>query len=121
MRPGDYIIPLERARQFALINSALATTLAWAQNNLIPLEYIYPVVPFIDSDYSVAVWLFLDSEQRIREYQDGCVAESLKAKLRKELLNAGYPEEWLILVTFHFGSKEVVDRDFEGNYLFFLR
>lgn len=48
-------------------------------------------------------------------------ADVLTAAFRAELSNAGYPADWLNMVVCRFGSKEVVDRDYEGSYFHFLQ
>jgi hypothetical protein len=45
-------IPPERARQFEMIGTASNKTLQWAAHQLLPLERIEPVVPFVETDFS---------------------------------------------------------------------
>jgi hypothetical protein len=85
------------------------------------LECIYPVVPFVEKDFSLDAWLFVDTESRLHEYQADGTVDSLRSALRAELAKVGYPAEWLQQVSCHFGSKESVDRDHEGSYYKFLR
>ena len=121
MSQHDYPIPPERERQFDLIEVATNAMLCRARAAGKSLENIYPVVPFVETDFSLDAWLFVDTEKRIEEYQSDGTAAALTAEFRTELENAGYPAEWLQKVSYHFGSKEVVDRDFEGSYFYFLR
>ncbi len=114
-------IPPERQRQFDLIAAASTSTLKWARQEGISLERIEPVVPFVETDFSLSAWLFLDTEAHIQNYRSDGTADRLVAKVLSELMSAGYPAEWCSLVTYYFGSKEVVDRDYEGNYFYFLR
>jgi hypothetical protein len=114
-------IPPERQRQFDLIEVASNVTLRWAQSSGKSLEFIYPVVPFVKTDFSLNAWLFLDTERRIVEYQADGTINVLESKFRSELARAGYPPDWLEQVSFNFGSKEVVDRDYKGSYYYFLR
>ena len=111
----------ERERQFDLIAVASDGMLRWARAQGIALERIEPVVPFVETDFSLDAWLFLDTEGRIREYQTTGSAVALVEQFRRELATAGYPEEWLRLVRCHFASREVVDRDYQGSYFYFLR
>ncbi len=121
MSQHDFPIPPERGRQFDLIEVASNAMLDRARASGKSLESIYPVVPFVETDFSLDAWLFVDTESRVREYQADGTSEALCAEFRGELAKAGYPAEWLQKVSCHFGSKEVVDRDFEGSYFYFLR
>ena len=42
-------------------------------------------------------------------------------RFQVELAEAGYPADWLLLVVCRFASKEVVDRDYEGSYYYYVR
>ena len=121
MAHQDSKIPPERERQFDLIAVASEATLLWARTGGKALEYIYPVVPFVETDFSLDAWLFVDTESAIRVYQSDGTAAAVVAEFRAELAKAGYPAAWLQHVSCHFASKEVVDRDFEGSYYNFLR
>ena len=116
-----HAIPLERQRQFDLIKVASNATLLWAQASGKSLERIYPVVPFVATDFSLHAWLFVDTESRIREYQVDGTSDVLTREFRSQLAKAGYPPDWLRQVSCHFGSKEIVDRDHKGSYYYFLR
>lgn len=117
----DLQIPPERERQFHLIEVASEDTLKKMRASGKSLEFIYPVVPFVESDFSLDAWLFVDTENTLRQYRSDETAGVLAAEFRAELANAGYPVEWLHDVRCHFGSKELVDRDYEGSYYNFLR
>jgi len=117
----DFKIPPERERQFDLIAVASEATIKSVRASGRTLEYIYPVVPFVEADFSLDAWLFVDTESTLRQYQSGETASALAAEFRAELAKAGYPALWLQGVRCHFGSKEVVDRDYEGSYYNFLR
>lgn len=116
-----YAIPPERKRQFDLIEVASNATLLWARASGKALEHIYPVVPFIDTDFSLDAWLFVDTENSIRAYRADGTTDVLMSEFCAELAKAGYPPDWLQQVSFHFASKEIVDRDYEGSYYNFLR
>ncbi len=66
-------------------------------------------------------WLFVDTEETILQNQSNGTAGALEGQLRAELAKVGYPDAWLRLVVCHFGSKEIVDRDYKGSYYYFLR
>jgi hypothetical protein len=117
--PDD--IPPERARQFDLIETASARTLKWTASRAIPLQHIEPVVPFVETDFSLDAWLFFDTEDHAKRFQADGTADNVVAQFRADLENAGYPVEWLSLVACHFASKEVVDREFQRSYYLFLR
>ncbi len=114
-------IPPDRKRQFDLIEAASNATRNWAQANGRSLEFIYPVVPFVETDFSLDAWLFVDTESRIREYHTNGTAGALESEFRAALSKVGYPAEWLEQVSCHFGSKETLDRDYQGSYFYFLR
>jgi hypothetical protein len=121
LRHQDFKIPPERERQFDLIAAASEATIKDARASGLALEYIYPVVPFVETDVSLDAWLFVDTEKTLREYQSGGTADALASKFRAGLAKVGYRNDWLEGVRCHFGSKEVVDRDFQGSYYNFLR
>jgi hypothetical protein len=114
-------VPPERERQFDLIEAASQAMINWAHANGTSLEHIYPVVPFVETDFSLDAWLFVDTEARIHQYRSDGTAQIMESHLRQALADVGYPDQWLRQVAFHFGSKEVVDRDYEGSYYHFLR
>jgi hypothetical protein len=121
MAREDFKIPPDRQRQFDLIATASDAMLNPARADGRALEHIYPVVPFVETDFSLHAWLFVDTESTLQQYKSGGVADSLVADFRFELANAGYPPEWLKGVTCYFASKEVVDRECQGSYYNFLR
>lgn len=121
MKRQQHDIPHERARQFDLIAKATERTLKWAALESISLEHIEPVVPFVETDFSLDAWLFFDSENRIRRYRAEGIEKNVVARFREDLANVGYPPEWLPLVTCHIASKEVVDRAYRGSYYLFVR
>lgn len=114
-------IPPERSRQFDLIEMASARTLEWASKASIPLKHIEPVVPFVETDFSLDAWLFFDTEANVEVFSSDGSADKVAAQFRTSLAESGYPAEWLSLVVCHFASKEVVDRDYQGSFYYFLR
>jgi hypothetical protein len=117
----DFKIPPERERQFDLIAAGSEATIKAARASGLALECIYPVVPFVETDFSLDAWLFVDTESTLRQYESGGTAGFLASEFLSDLAKVGYPNDWLQGVRCHFGSKEVVDRDFEGSYYNFLR
>jgi hypothetical protein len=116
-----HVIPPERKRQFDLIALASERTLRWAHLQGIALEHIEPVVPFVETDFSLGAWLFFDTEGRVKQYSSDGTADRTVAQFRTSLAEAGYPPEWLLLIECYFGSREVVDRDYRGLYCNFVR
>ena len=114
-------IPKERKIQFELIEMATKSILNWAHVNDKSLVHIYPVLPFVETDFSLEAWLFLDTENRIDEYRIDGTLEVLKSRFMLELEEVDYPKVWLKSVSFHFDSKEKVDREYEGSFYYFLR
>jgi hypothetical protein len=121
MKRQRYDIPPERQRQFDLIAAASNSTLHWAHDQAIHLERIEPVVSFVETDFGLDAWLFLDTEAHVEQYRLDGTSERLVSRFESDLLSVGYPEEWSSQVKCHFGSKEVVDRDYQGSYFYFLR
>ena len=93
----------------------------WAALKRLPLLQIEPVVSFVDDDFGLDAWLFLDTEAHVTQFRSDGTEDMISSQFRSELKQAGYPQDWLELTTCHFASKEVVDRDFEGSYFYFLR
>src|SRR5690606_16293413 len=91
-------IPPERARQFDVIEAASAKTLRWAAHEAVPLERIEPVVPFVETDFSLDAWLFFDTEARTSQFRADGTADKVVAQFRADLADSGYPPEWLALV-----------------------
>ena len=114
-------VPPERSRQFDLIEKASAKTLRWAADQAIPLERIEPVVPFVETDFSLSAWLFFDTEASVSLFRSNGTSDKVVAQFRSDLADSSYPAEWLSLVVCYFASKEVVDRDYQGSYFYFLR
>ncbi len=75
MTKREHQIPAERKLQFDLIELASTSILSWADENGIPLKHIYPIVPFVETDFSLDAWLFLDTESRVYEYKTDGTAE----------------------------------------------
>ena len=114
-------IPAERRRQFELIEVATVATLRSASSMGKPLEAMHPVVPFVETNFRLDMELFFKTEADRRAFEADGSSEALAKEFCRELAKAGYPPDWLKLVICRFSSKEVVDRDFEGSYFYFLR
>jgi hypothetical protein len=114
-------IPPERSRQFDVVETASAKILRWAARQAVQLERIEPVVPFVETDFSLDAWLFFDTEVHVDQFRVDGTGDNVVAQFRSDLADSGYPSEWLALGVCHFGSKEVVDREYQGSYYYFLR
>jgi hypothetical protein len=112
--------PPERSRQLDLIKAAKEKTLRWAAHEAVPLKRIEPVVPFVDADFSLDAWLFFDTESNVARFRSDGTGDRVVAQFRSNLAGCGYPAEWLSLVVCRFSSVEVVDRDYQGSYFYFL-
>jgi hypothetical protein len=121
MTPDINAIPPERSLQFDAIERASVKTLDWASGQSIPLRHIEPVVPFVETDFGLDAWLFFESESQVARFQADGTSETVIARFHSDLADSGYRSEWLPRVICHFGSKEVVDRDHQGSYYYFLR
>jgi hypothetical protein len=115
------MIPPDRQRQFDLIEIASLATIEWARKNGKTLEHISPVVPFVETDFSLGAWLFVDTDSRVEEYLNDGTAGSIESEFRAALSKANYPTDWLKEVKCYFASKETVDRDYKGSYFYFTK
>jgi hypothetical protein len=114
-------IPAERSRQFELIGGARKRLLKWARAEGIPLQHVEFVVPFVETDFSLSVWLFYSDQSSVAAFEGDGTSARVTQRFQVELAEAGYPTNWLSLVECRFASKEVVDRDYEGSYYYFVR
>jgi hypothetical protein len=114
-------IPAERSRQFELTGRARKRLLKWARAERIPLEHVEFVVPFVETDFSLSTWLFYSDESSVAAFEADGTSARVTQRFQVELAEAGYPTEWLALVECRFASKEVVERDYEGSYYYFVR
>jgi hypothetical protein len=114
-------IPAERSRQFELIGRARKRLLRWARAEDIPLEHVEFVVPFVETDFRLSAWLFYSYESSVAAFEGDGTSGRVTQRLQVELAEAGYPTDWLSLVECRFASREVVDRDYEGSYYYYVR
>jgi hypothetical protein len=114
-------IPAERSRQFELIEAARKRLLKWTRAEGIPLQHVEFVVPFVETDFSLSAWLFYADESNVAVCEGDGTSVRVTQRFQVELAEAGYPADWLSLVECRFASKEVVDRDYEGSYYYFVR
>jgi hypothetical protein len=110
-----------REKQFEHLTAAKEQLVGWAGANAVPLVHVDFVVPFAETDFSVTVWLFYDTNVSLSRL-DG---DGGTARVQEEFLSIlradGYPDWWLSDVSFSAESHENIERDFEGSYLHRLR
>ena len=114
-------IPPERRKQFDLVEVARKAVLEWARAELIPLEHIEYVVPFVETDFSLWAVFFYSTRNQVVVAQGDGTSRRVFDRIKQALEKVGYPEEWLELVTCHFASKEEVDENYEGEYYNYVR
>jgi hypothetical protein len=79
------------------------------------------VVPFVETDFTLSVWLFYDTDRNVADFdRDGTTA-----RMQQEFLSIlgadGYSAAWLPDVTFSVDSYENVQRNYQGSYFYRLR
>ena len=112
---------MTREKQFACISAAKARVLEWAAEGRVPLVHVDVVVPFVETDFDLDVWLFYDTTLNVTARErDGTTANAI-AEYRRALSDAGYDPKWLTRVKFHVDSHENVLQNYEGSYFYFLR
>jgi hypothetical protein len=110
-----------RHQQLTHLDAARGELLAWATANAVPLVRVEFVVPFVDTDFDAAVWLFYATDADVSRCVETGHAASVEEEFRSILADRGYPEDWLGAVAFYADSHETVQRDFAGSYLNRLR
>jgi len=111
----------ELPKQFDFIDKAKKSTTDWAKENNIQLFKIEFVVPFVLTDKSLSVWLFLDTDDRVKEYENNGTTEKVKTQFIQSLKELNYPTDYLNKVDFVVDSDENVKTNFEGSYFYRLR
>ena len=113
-------IPKDRQRQFDHLAEAQARLFAWSECKRFPLYRVEFSVPFVATDFSAHVLLFLKTDAQVRAESGARVPEA-QAVFIRALREAGYPEVHILLVTFEADSDERVQRDYEGSYFYRMR
>jgi hypothetical protein len=110
-----------RKQQLAHIEAAGAELRAWARSNGVPLVHVDFVVPFVETDFSLSVWLFYDTDRSVADLDH----DGTTARVQQEFLSildaGGYPAAWLPDVAFYVDSHENVERNYDGSYFYRLR
>ena len=118
---ANYRGMMTRAQQFGFIDAARKRLLEWAQAQHIPMVHIEFVVPFVESDFSLAAWLFYDTDTSVAIHGADGVTAALQDRFRATLRELGYPEQWIAKVDFVVDSRENVVQNYEGSYFYRLR
>jgi hypothetical protein len=114
-------IPRERSLQFRVIERARKKLLEWARASGIRLVHLEYTTPFVETDFSLGSWMFFLTENDRRSYESDGTFQRIEAQHKQLLAELGYPPDWLDIILYRSGSKEVVDRDYEGSYFYFVR
>jgi hypothetical protein len=110
-----------RQTQFDHLDAAKKQLLEWAGENGVSLARVEFVVPFVETDFGAAVWLFYQDDAQVMAFdQDGTTSRA-QAQFLSFLEQAGYPAEWLPDVAFYIDSQENIDRNYQGSYFYRLR
>lgn len=112
---------MTRERQFAFIELARSEILAWAEARSMPLHQVEFVVPFVETDFSLDVWLFYERNAQLADNEENGTSRLLTEKMLDALQGVGYDMNWLSKINFHFDSHENVEKNFEGSYFYRLR
>lgn len=107
--------------QLDFVNRVKKLMLDWTIQDQIKLHTIECVVPLVNSDKSLFVWLFYDTDQTKNDYENNGTNEAVKNKYLHLLNELSYPVEYLKEVSFLADSDENVKKNYEGSYFYRLR
>ncbi len=119
--PYDVGVDAARKQQFAHIDAAKTNLLGWAQANDVPLVHVEFVVPFVETDFSLGVWLFYATDANINRAAADGTTTNVQQEFQSILSATGYPNDWLTRVSFYVDSHENVERNYQGSYFYRLR
>lgn len=111
----------ELPKQFDFTTSAKESMLLWTKKENIHLFRIEYIIPFVLTDKSLEIYLFFDTDQRMKEYDIDGTTDSIKRKFLSTLSELHYPIDYLNEVDFVIDSDENVKKNYEGNYFYRLR
>jgi hypothetical protein len=111
----------DRRIQFKIIEAAKEKLIRWAKSQDIPLFNVEFVVPFVDNDFGLFVWLFYTLNQMVEELSMIGISEKVKSEFINILFELGYPKILIQFVEFEFDSDENVQKNYEGSYFYRLR
>jgi hypothetical protein len=110
-----------REEQLAQVEAARPRLLSWASAGGVPLVRVEFVVPFVEGDHSLHVWLFYDTDLDVTRLAGDGTTAAVQAELRSILEASGYPPDRLADIAFSVDSRENVERNYEGSYFYRLR
>ncbi|MEP4531624.1 MAG: hypothetical protein ABJ004_00970 [Cyclobacteriaceae bacterium] len=112
---------METPIQLDFAETTIKETLEWAKKMNIHLVKIEPVVPFVLTDKEMYLWLFMDTDDRITEYEQSGTIEQIKKHISENLAEHGYQNDYLEKVFFRIDSHQNVVENYEGSYFYRLR
>lgn len=112
---------ITREDQFKFIEAARAQLMESANASSVPLHRVEFVVPFVETDFSLSAWFFLETDAQLNGRDAKRWTTWLKSEFLKILRAQDYPARWLGEVGFAFDSHENVVENFEGSYFYRLR
>jgi hypothetical protein len=117
----DAAVDAVRKKQFAHLAAAKSQVLTWAAGHGVPLVRVEFVVPLVETDFGIHVWLFYDHDADVGRLGHDGGTQLLQDEFVRLLRGDGYPAEWLSGVALTFDSDENVVRHYEGSYFHRLR
>jgi len=114
-------INMNRTEQFAIITKAREEVLKWVEGAGISLFRVEFVVPFVDDDFGLWVWLFYEKEIDVKDNDQNGISKRVSQQFLKILSELEYPAELMSEVGFTFDSDENVQANYEGSYFYRLR
>ena len=94
----------------------------WAARHAIPLHRVEFIVPFVETDFSLSVTLFHETNADVEASTLAGHSAALQEEFMQALARLKYPSEWQSLVTFEpVDSHENVVDHYEGSYFYRMR
>jgi hypothetical protein len=114
---------MSTARQTQLdhLEAAKKRLVEWAGDNGVPLVQVEYVVPFVETDFGAAVWLFYQDDAQVTEFGQNGTTARVQDEFLSLIEKAGYPAGWLPDVSFYVDSRDNIDRNYQGSYIYRLR
>jgi hypothetical protein len=114
---------MSNARQTQLdhLEAAKKQVVEWAIDNGVPLVQVEFVVPFVETDFGAAVWLFYQDDAQVTRFNEDGTTARVQQRFLSLVEEAGYPAEWLPDVAFYVDSQDNINRNYQGSYIYRLR
>lgn len=106
---------------FRALEVAGKLLLSFAANSEIRLVNIDFVVPFVEDDKKISVWLFYKKDEDIDEYNSNGTTQLLQNKFTEFCVNNGLAHDFAVCLSFAIDSEENVDENYSGSYFYRLR